>query len=101
MNNIQFAWDEAKNSLNRRKHKVSFEEAKTCFFDDSALLIYDPDHSEDEDKFILLGLSNQAKLLIVCHCYREDKDGFEIIRIYSARKANRQEAMQYKYRREL
>lgn len=92
MKTIQFEWDDNKNQINKKKHKVSFEEAETVFYDENALLINDPDHSEQEDRFILLGFSLQAKLLIVCHCYR-GRDN--IIRIISARKANRTETLQY------
>ena len=64
---IQFEWDENKNHINQNKHNISFEEAKTVFYDDEALVIDDPDHSEAEERFIILGLSNKANLLIVCH----------------------------------
>lgn len=74
------------------KHGVSFEEAKTAFLDENARLMEDPDHSQEEDRFILLGLSARRRLLVVCHCYREDNDQ---IRIISARKANRPERRQY------
>ena len=70
MNGIRFAWDEKKNEINRQKHGISFEEAQTVFYDESALLIDDPDHSEKEERFILLGSSQRANLLVVCHCYR-------------------------------
>ena len=63
---IQFEWDENKNHINQNKHNISFEEAKTVFYDDEALVIDDPDHSEAEERFIILGLSNKANLLIVC-----------------------------------
>jgi uncharacterized DUF497 family protein len=87
--------DPAKETANRRKHGVSFEEAATAFYDDSALLLDDPDHSADEDRFVLLGLSAQLRILIVCHCYREDED---VIRIISARKADREEREEYRKR---
>jgi uncharacterized DUF497 family protein len=93
MRNIQFAWDSNKNSSNKRKHGVSFEEAQTVFYDDYAHLIADPDHSEEEDHFIILGRSIRLRILVVCHCYREDD---EIIRIISARRANRAEQRFYK-----
>jgi uncharacterized DUF497 family protein len=70
MDEIRFEWDEGKNTTNKRKHQISFEEAKTVFYDPNALLIHDPDHSNDEDRFILLGLSRGLKILVVCHCYR-------------------------------
>jgi uncharacterized DUF497 family protein len=89
---LRFGWDEGKNAANRRKHGVSFQEAATVFYDDSALLIDDPDHSEQEERFLLLGLSASARTLVVCHCYREAEDR---IRIISARKADRQERERY------
>lgn len=92
MDTIRFEWDENKNTINRQKHKISFEEAKTVFYDENALLIDDPDHSETEDRFILLGLSREAKLLVVCHCYRQSDT---VIRIISARKATKAEAKYY------
>jgi uncharacterized DUF497 family protein len=93
MREIQFTWDDAKASENQRKHKVSFAEAKTVFYDENARLQYDPDHSEDEDRFLLLGMSHSLRILVVCHCYRE-KD--MLIRIISARKAAKSEQKQYK-----
>lgn len=92
MNDITFEWDENKNSINMKKHKVSFEEAKTVFYDKEAIVIDDPDHSEDEDRFIILGLSRKANLLVVCHCYRESDT---TIRIISARRATTTETKQY------
>jgi uncharacterized protein len=92
MSVIRFEWDETKNQSNIRKHQVSFGEAKSVFYDPNALLIHDPDHSEDEDRFVMLGMTDKARLLIVCHCYREDD---EVIRLISARKANTAETMQY------
>lgn len=89
---IHFTWDHQKNVTNIKKHNISFEEAKTAFYDANAKAIYDPDHSEDEDRFILLGLSTTLKILIVCHCYNETA---ETIRIISARKANKNETEQY------
>ena len=89
---LSFEWDENKNRINKAKHKVSLEEAKTVFYDEKALLIPDPDHSEDEERFILLGFSAKARLLLVCHCYRKAET---VIRIISARKADAQEAEQY------
>ena len=93
MNELKFTWDESKALKNQKKHGISFEEAKTVFFDDSGRLIPDPDHSEDEDRFILLGQSFEFRLLLVCHCYREND---EQIRIISARKASKFEQKQYK-----
>ena len=74
MRDICFEWNEAKSKANIRKHGVSFEEAKSFFFDEYALLIADPDHSETEDRFVLLGLSAKLRLLLVCHCFEVDDD---------------------------
>lgn len=93
---IEFAWDPRKNEVNRRKHHVSFDEARTVFYDDDALVIGDPAHSREEDRFLILGFSAQATLLVVCHCYRESES---VIRIISARKATRNESKQYDERR--
>jgi hypothetical protein len=90
---IHFIWDEDKNRSNRLKHGVTFEEARTAFFDDKARVMDDPDHSGFEDRFVLLGMSNKLRLLLVCHCYRESE---EQIRIVSARKAIAPEARQYR-----
>ena len=95
MAELRFEWDIRKNTANKRKHKVSFEEAETVFLDERALLIADPDHSEDEDRFVLLGLSAALRTLVVCHCHREQG---EVIRIISARKANRSERTEYNRR---
>ena len=92
MEQLRFEWDENKNTINKGKHNVSFEEARTVFYDEMALVIDDPDHSEQEDRFIILGQSSHAKLLVVCHCCRESDT---IIRIISARKATRTETSQY------
>ncbi len=92
METIRFEWDENKNTINKRKHKISFEEARTVFYDAEALVIPDPEHSQDEERFIILGMSRQANLLVVCHCYRESET---VIRIISARKATRNESVQY------
>ena len=92
MENIHFEWDENKNILNRKKHNISFEEAQTAFYDDNALLIDDPDHSLEEERFILLGFSHRANLLVVCHCYRQSES---VIRIISARKATKNEEKAY------
>lgn len=92
MSALRFEWDERKATANLKKHGVSFEEARTAFFDERARLIDDPDHSEDEERFILLGLSNALRLLLVCHCYRESAD---VIRIISARKATALESKCY------
>lgn len=92
MYEIKFTWDENKNKINQRKHGVSFDEAKTVFYDDAALVIDDPEHSEEEERFIILGLSNRANLLVVCHCYRVSET---VIRIISARKATKTETEFY------
>ena len=92
VNNLSFEWDAKKAAANLRKHGVSFEDAKTVFADDRARLIDDPDHSEQEDRFVLLGLSSSLRLLVVVHCYREDTN---VIRIISARKAVAGEYHQY------
>ena len=89
---MRFVWDERKAIINIQKHNVSFDEAKTVFDDPEALLLSDPDHSETEERFILLGMSSSLRLLIVCHCYRENDN---IIRIFSARKATKNETNTY------
>lgn len=92
MDKIRFEWDKNKERINRRKHGISFEEAKSVFYDDAALVIDDPEHSEEEERFIILGLSNRANMLVVCHCYRASET---VIRIISARKATKTEAAFY------
>ena len=87
-----FDWDENKNRINLEKHGITFEEASTVFFDDRAVLFDDPEHSIDEDRFLLLGMSETAKVCIVCHCYRESDT---VIRIISARQATRKEEQRY------
>lgn len=89
---MNFEWDENKDKINLQKHGVSFEEAQTVFYDENALLIDDPDHSEDEERFVILGFSASTKLLVVCHCYRASET---VIRIISARKATRKETKYY------
>ena len=95
MAELRFEWDQRKNAANRRKHGVSFEEAATVFADERALLIADPDHSESEDRFVLLGFCSPLRMLVVCNCYQETE---AIVRIISARKANRSERLQYNRR---
>ena len=95
MPELRFEWDERKDRSNRRKHGVSFEEAETVFSDEHALLLADAGHSESEDRFVLLGLSSALHTLVVCHCYREQDD---VIRLISARKANRSERTEYNHR---
>ena len=90
--NLKFEWDKHKAALNKRKHGISFEEAATVFYDEDALEFHDPDHSEDEDRFIMLGLSFKTRLLVVNHCLRESGS---VIRIISSRKATRREAQRY------
>src|SRR3989304_5677852 len=92
MHDIRFEWDRTKAAFNRRKHGVSFEEAQTVFYDDHAIEFFDPDHSEREDRFIMLGVSFRLRLLVVCHCVREAQS---VIRIISARRATRHAAQQY------
>jgi len=92
MSTLQFEWDARKATANEKKHGVSFEEVRSVFFDERARLIDDPDHSEDEARFILLGLSGSLRLLLVCHCYRRDDN---VIRIISARKATAGESKSY------
>jgi uncharacterized DUF497 family protein len=89
-----FEWDERKNSANRQKHGVSFEEARSAFLDENARVVPDSEHSEEEDRFILLGLSTSLRVLVVCHCYREEES---TVRIISARKADREEQRQYRW----
>jgi len=90
---ISFEWDEKKSHDNLEKHKVSFEETQTVFFDSNARMIFDPDHSVSEDRFLLLGLSSTLRLLTVIHCCRGNDE--LVIRIISARKATRKEQKQY------
>ena len=92
MSNVSFEWDKRKAAANAKKHGVSFEEARSVFVDERAKLIDDPDHSEDEDRFVLLGLSGALRLLLVCHCHRVDGN---VIRIISARKAGAKESRSY------
>ena len=93
MSNLGFEWDLKKAAANEKKHGVSFDEARTVFFDENAKLIDDPDHSAEEDRFVLLGLSSSLKVMLVCHCYREEGN---VIRIISARKASTHESKQYR-----
>ena len=92
MSDTRFEWDEIKNRENKRKHGASFDEAQTVFLDENAIRYYDPDHSEGEDRFIMLGISFTLRVLVVCHCYRSEN---KVIRIVSARKANKKEAVAY------
>ena len=90
---IRFDWDPAKAAYNLRKHGVSFEEAQSVFYDEFAIQFYDEAHSSDEERFLMLGMSVHSKLLIVCHCEREDG---QVIRIISARKATKRESAFYR-----
>lgn len=92
MKEIRFEWDPDKEKLNVEKHGVTFEEAESVFYDEQAIQFYDDEHSEWEDRFLMLGLSAKLKLLLVCHCLRE-KDS--VIRIISARKATNAESRHY------
>ena len=93
---MEFVWDNNKAAINLQKHGVSFQEASSVFDDYDALCIFDPDHSEEEDRFIMLGMSAAARVLVVCHCYREND---EQIRIISARKATKNETATYNRRK--
>ncbi len=84
--------DPAKAEENERKHGVRFEEARTVFADEGALLIDDPDHSIDEERFVIIGFSSAARLITVCHCYRERE---RVIHLISARKSTKSESSQY------
>jgi len=95
MADLRFEWDGRKDKANQRKHDVSFEEAATAFADEQGLLIGDPDHVDEENSYILLGLSSALRLLVVVHCCRESDS---VIRIISARKATRTERSQYRPR---
>ena len=87
-----FDWDENKNKINQKKHGITFEEASSVFYDEMALLFDDPLHSSEEDRFLLLGMSEKSHICIVCHCYRESD---AVIRIISARKATKREVQRY------
>ena len=93
MGALRFTWDPKKAKANLKKHGVAFEEAQTVFYDEHAVEFYDDEHSEWEDRFLLLGFSSRLRLLLVCHCFRE---GEGIIRIVSARKATATESAQYR-----
>ncbi len=92
MKELRFEWDEKKYSLNQRKHGISFLEAQTVFSDENGLLLDDPDHSLEEERYIILGMSSKLRLLVISHTYRKED---LIIRIISARKATRMEHRQY------
>ena len=88
MKKLRFEWDKRKASSNEKKHGVSFAKARTVFFDEYAVQFFDPDHSEEEDRFILLGMSHTLKTIVVCRCFREEET---VVRIISARKADADE----------
>ena len=92
MSGLEFEWNPEKSRENLKKHGVSFEEAQTIFLDENALRFFDPDHSEGEDRFIMLGVSVKLRVLVVCHCFRKDDT---VIRIISARKATKDEGKAY------
>jgi len=89
---LEFEWDKKKEKINVKKHGVSFDEAKGVFYDENAIQFYDPEHSDEEERFILLGTSFKLKMLVVCHCFREEETK---IRIISARKADTEEEQVY------
>ena len=92
MDGLRFTWDASKDRSNRRKHGVSFDEVRSVFYDENAREYSDPDHSQDEERFILLGMSARLRVLVVCHCFRESES---VIRIISARKADSTEQEEY------
>jgi len=89
---VRFEWGEKKNTANKQKHGIAFEEAASVFYDDYARLKSDPDHSESEERFLLLGVSSRLRILVVFHCYREED---EVVRIISAREATKSEKQEY------
>lgn len=92
MKYISFEWDQKKDLANIQKHGISFEEARSVFYDNYARVMHDPDHSEDEERYLILGWSKKLNILVVCHCYREND---EVIRLISARKATKSEKKRY------
>lgn len=92
MKQLEFEWDKKKDKTNAKKHGISFEEARTAFYDEYAIQFFDPEHSESEDRFLLLGSSFNLNTLVVCHCFREEET---VIRIISARKADKDEEKFY------
>lgn len=92
MDELHIEWDKQKDKANIKKHGISFDDARSVFYDEKAIQFFDPDHSDDEDRFILLGISFKLKVLVVCHCFRE-RD--RVIRIISARKADSDEEQEY------
>ena len=92
MAELRFEWDKRKEKVNVKKYGISFDEARAVFYDENAIQFFDPDHSDDEDRFILLGMSFKLRILVVCHCFRESDT---VIRITSARKADGDEENEY------
>lgn len=92
MIDLRFEWDSKKDKANQKKHGITFDEARSVFFDENALQFYDPDHSDTEDRFILLGTNHKLNTLVVCHFFKEEET---VIRIISARKANAEEKQTY------
>ncbi|MCH7881177.1 MAG: BrnT family toxin [Proteobacteria bacterium] len=92
MNRLVFAWDKRKETANIKKYDISFEAARTIFYDENAVQFFDPDHSTGENRFILLGVSHKLNALVVCHCFREEET---LVRIISARKADKDETNIY------
>ncbi|MEG3845077.1 BrnT family toxin [Microcoleus sp. herbarium14] len=93
INKITFQWDEQKNKINQQKHGISFEEAESVFFDDYAVQFWEEEHSQEEERFLLLGISSKMRILLVVHCFREEDS---IIRIISARKPTKNESKEYR-----
>jgi uncharacterized DUF497 family protein len=93
MSGVRYEWDEEKNISNMTKHGISFDEAVTVFLDENLMIMADEDHSVDEERFIIIGLSKHPRLLVVCHCYKESD---EVVRIISARKATKTEERVYR-----
>ncbi|KAF3983574.1 MAG: BrnT family toxin [Methylococcales symbiont of Hymedesmia sp. n. MRB-2018] len=92
MKKVEFEWDNNKDRINTSKHGVSFDEAQTAFYDEYAIQFFDPEHSASEVRFLLLGMSFKLKTLVVCHCFREEET---VVRIVSARKADKDESKAY------
>ena len=92
MDGLRFKWDKKKEKINIKKHGISFEEANSVFYDEKAIQFFDPDHSEDEGRFILLGISFKLRIMVVCRCFRESET---VVRLVSARKADKDEQKEY------
>jgi hypothetical protein len=91
----QFEWDPAKARQNARKHRISFERGSTIFLDPNALSLFDEQHSEDEERWITIGLDHTGALLVICHTYREETENSARVRLISARKSTKNETKQY------